>query len=174
MVRRDAEEAPTTAPARRASFVRAALGLGVVWAGLNGTDMGSWLVGLPTVLTGALLVSRMHRRRQPALRWAGVAPFAVYFLRQSVLGGWDVARRVMGPRLTIDPGFVAYRTSLPEGAERHLFLSVISLLPGTLTARFEGDTAHVHAIDVESDLQTELALLEQRVAGMFASRGNGS
>jgi multicomponent Na+:H+ antiporter subunit E len=155
-------------------LVRAVLGLGVVWAGLNGTDTGSWLIGLPTVLIAAALVSRMPRRRRSALRWSGVPPFAVYFLRQSALGGWDVARRVMGRRLTIDPGVVAYRSSLPDGAELHLFLSIISLLPGTLTAQFDGDAVRVHAIDVASDLQSELAVLERRIAGMFAGAGNGS
>jgi multicomponent Na+:H+ antiporter subunit E len=139
---------------------------------LNGSDLGSWLIGVPVVLIGALLVGRMHRRERPALLWAGILPFAGYFLRQSALGGWDVARRVMRPQLTIDPGYYSFRTSLPDGAERHLFLSVVSLLPGTLTARFEGDAVRVHAIDVGSDLESELALLEQRIARMFARAGN--
>jgi multicomponent Na+:H+ antiporter subunit E len=113
-------------------------------------------------------------RPRPVLRWAGILPFVGFFLRHSALGGWDVARRVMWPQLTIDPGFVSYRTSLPDGAERNLFLSVISLLPGTLTAQFDGDAVRVHAIDVESDLEAELVLLEHRIAGMFAGTRNGS
>jgi multicomponent Na+:H+ antiporter subunit E len=173
-VRSEVDEDPSTASARRSSFVRAALGLGLVWAGLNGADVKSWLIGGPTVLTAAVLFSRMHWPRRPVLRWAGVLPFAVFFVRQSVLGGWDVARRVMGPRLAIDPGFVDYRTSLPDGAERHLFLSVISLLPGTLTAQFEGDAVRVHAIDAASDIQPELAALERRIAGLFAGAVNES
>jgi multicomponent Na+:H+ antiporter subunit E len=148
--------------------------LAAAWFGLNGADPGSWLIGVPTIMVGSLLVARMHRRQGPELRWAGIPAFAFYFLRQSALGGWDVARRVMRPRPAIDPGFLSYRTTLPDGAERHLFLSVISLLPGTLTARFDGDRVRVHAIDVGSDLEPELAELERRIGGIFAGAGNGS
>ena len=172
-VRHDAEQAQTTSSALRASCFRWFLVLSAVWFALNGTDVDSWLIGVPSVLIAACLGSRLNRR-QSALRWAGILPFVGFFMRHSALGGWDVARRVMRPQLTIDPGFVSYRTSLHDGAGKNLFLSVISLLPGTLTARFDGDAVRVHALDVGSDLEAELALLERRIAGMFAGAGNRS
>jgi multicomponent Na+:H+ antiporter subunit E len=94
--------------------------------------------------------------------------FALFFLRQSVLGGWDVARRVLERRPRIDPGYVDYETSLPTGPARHFYIGVISLLPGTLTTDVQGDRIVVHTIDVEADTTAALAELEAQVARIFS------
>jgi multicomponent Na+:H+ antiporter subunit E len=141
--------------------------LGLVWLGLNGPDLASWLIGVPTILAASTLVMRYPRHRPLDLRWAGLAGFALFFFRQSVLGGWDVARRVLEPRPRIDPGYVDYETSLPPGPARHFYIGVISLLPGTLTTDVEGDRIVVHAIDVEADPEAALGELEVQVARIF-------
>jgi hypothetical protein len=40
------------------------------------------------------------------------------FLRSSLLGGIDVARRALHPRMPLDAGWIAYRTKLPRGLPR--------------------------------------------------------
>jgi multicomponent Na+:H+ antiporter subunit E len=138
-----------------------------VWLGLNGTDLESWIVGGPVVLAAAALGVALRGGRRPRLRWVGLLPFAVFFLLESVRGGWDVARRVFHPRLPVAPGFVRIESSLPEGAPRVLFVNVVSLLPGTVGAGLVDDRVVVHAIDVNARVESALRDVERRVAALF-------
>jgi len=149
-------------------LARVAVPLGVVWLGLNGRDLASWLIGVPAVLAASVLVGAIPGGRPLALRWGGLFRFALYFVTQSVSGGWDVARRVVRRRMRIDPGYIVHDTSLPPGAARQFFVGVISLLPGTLTADVEGDRIIVHTIDVDAGPETALRELESQVARIFA------
>jgi multicomponent Na+:H+ antiporter subunit E len=160
-----------TMPHSWRGFAHNAVLLAAVWLGLNGRDHASWLIGLPAVLAAAAMATRLQLTPRTQLRWQGLIAFFVYFLRQSVLGGWDVARRVLAPRLDICPGHVAYNSALPTGPARYLFLSVISLLPGTLSADDDGENVKVHVLDESSDWRAELGELELRVAGVFSETG---
>jgi multicomponent Na+:H+ antiporter subunit E len=106
-------------------------------------------------------------------RWAALPGFFLFFLRSSMAGGLDVARRVLDPRLPVSPGFVVYRTKLPHGPGRVLFVNVISLLPGTVSAGLEGERLTVHALDAESAVDTALRDLEERVGQLFGINGGG-
>jgi multicomponent Na+:H+ antiporter subunit E len=134
---------------------------------LNGNDLGSWLIGAPTVVAAAGLSALLRADPKPRLRWRGLLPFAGFLLRESIRGGWDVAWRVIHPRLPVAPGFIRFATVLPEGPARHLFANVVSLLPGTVAAGFEGDRVIVHAIDVNSGAEPALRAVERRVARLF-------
>jgi len=159
---------------RLVRFLGSAAVLAVIWLGLCGPSLESWYVGAPAVLAAAWTATRFPASLQHGLRWSGLVPFAFHFLRESVIGGWDVARRVLAPEMRIAPGHVAYRTSLAPGPARHLMLSTISLLPGTLSAGIEGDCIDVHAIDINDDPKADLRRLEQRVAGLFTVLGDRS
>ena len=73
--------------------------MALIWLGLNGLDVNSWVVGVPAVLAAAWISVRLL----PAISWRwslrGALVFAAYFIRESVRGGWDVARRVLSPAL---------------------------------------------------------------------------
>jgi multicomponent Na+:H+ antiporter subunit E len=159
-----ADSRRTTRPGLTAAFL-----CSVVWLGLNGTDLESWIVGVPSIALAAGVASRFPPARSFRFRWAGLFPFALFFIRQSVLGGWDVARRVLVRRLDIAPGFVTFETTLPPGPARHILLSSISLLPGTLSAGIAGNQIDVHAIDITAEPLPDLRRLEQRIAGLVRS-----
>ena len=164
-----ASQTRRNAPASRwPRFLWAGAIAALVWLGLNGNDFGSWLIGAPTVVAAAGLGALLWADPGPRLRWRGLLPFAGFFLRESVRGGWDVAWRVFHPRLPVAPGFIRFDTALPEGPARLLFANVVSLLPGTVAAGFEGDRVIVHAIDVSSGVETSLRAVERRVASLFA------
>ena len=141
----------------------------LVWLGLNRNDLGSWLIGAPAVVAAAALGGVLQADRRPRLRWRGLLPFAAFFLRESLRGGWDVAWRVFHPRLPVAPGFIRFATALPDGPVRYLFVNVVSLLPGTVASGFDGDEVIVHALDVNSGVETALRGVERRVAKLFVA-----
>ncbi len=100
-----------------------------------------------------------------------VAQFVPLFFWESFKGGIDVARRVVGPRLDVEPGFFDYRLELTLPSARVFFVDVVSLLPGTLSADMHGDTLRVHALDRSVDTAGELRRLECHVAAIFRDGG---
>jgi len=159
---------PASLAPRRARFWRPAVALALVWAGLNGTDLASWIVGVPVVAGAASLATAMPADRRQRFRGAGLPSFLAFFLLESLRGGLDVARRVFHPRLPVAPGFVTFETTLPDGSPRLLFANVVSLLPGTVSAGIEGNRIRVHALDARADVEDALRALETRVARLFA------
>jgi len=92
------------------ALVRGVLFLGL-WCVLIGT--GHLVIG---VVTAALATAASLRLLPPGprrLRLGGLPSFALRFARQSVVAGWDVARRAFDPRVPVRPGFVTYRVGFP-------------------------------------------------------------
>jgi multicomponent Na+:H+ antiporter subunit E len=141
--------------------------MALLWLGLNGLDGGSWIVGGPVVLAAAWISVQLL----PAASWRwslpGALAFAVYFLRESVRGGWDVARRAISPGLVLSPAIVCHTFRLPPGAARLFFCSAISLLPGTAVVAIGESSVCVHVLDNSTAVKEELQDLEQRVGTLF-------
>jgi multicomponent Na+:H+ antiporter subunit E len=146
----------------------------LVWLLLVGTDPLSWLVGVPSVLLATVAAARLSTLVGADPRPLRLLAFVPFFVWESILGGLDVARRVLGPRLLIDPVLVTYRPRLQDAAARVVFLDSISLLPGTLSADFRDDLAYVHALDGAAPIVEGLERLERRVAGLFGERLTGA
>lgn len=143
----------------------------VVWLILAGGAAESWIFGVPAILVATWASLALRPVPGPWLRWRGLARFIPFFLWGSLRGGLDVALRVMGPRLRIDPGFHRFRLRLRGRAARVVFLDTLSLLPGTLSAELtEEDALLVHVIDRQVDLGPRLLELEQRVGALFGEQ----
>ena len=113
--------------------------LASLWVILAGADPASWVIGIPAVAAALWAKSRLSDARIQGLSALGLIRFVPYFLWESVKGGTDVALRVLGPRVRVDPGYVDYPLRLRRPSARVLFLDVVNLLPGTLTADVQGD-----------------------------------
>jgi multicomponent Na+:H+ antiporter subunit E len=133
-------------------------------------DPGSWIIGLPAVLAAVWARHRLAPTPGRGLSLIGALRFLPVFFIESFKGGLDVAWRVLGPRLRVEPGLLTYRLSLGSRAARILFVDLVSLLPGTLSADLEDDTLVVHALDCRVDVAPELARLERHVARLFGER----
>lgn len=150
--------------------------LTLLWFVLTGGAASSWIVGAPTIAAALLLRRRLrHATTQP---WhidpAAMLRLAIYFVRESVRGGIDVAGRVAARRPRVSPGFVRYRWRLPSRSPaRTMFVLCVSLLPGTLVAAVGEHEVLIHALDATSPVADELAALEQRVADAFALHLSG-
>ena len=141
-------------------------GLGFVWFILEPVP-GSWPVGVLAVAVGVGLRLYMGRFEPSGIRASRLARFGVYFLRESVVGGWDVSRRALTPALPLSPDVLTHRLSLPSSAARVFLSNALSLLPGTFAADLQGDTLVVHVLVGGPEAASRVRDLEERVADLF-------
>lgn len=152
--------------------------LALLWWVLNGDDVGSWWFGAPAVAAAALFDFALSPGDGPRPTLAGTARFVPYFLRQSLIGGADVALRALRPSLPLAPGMLEYPHRLPAGPPSAVMAATVSLLPGTLTADMGEGYLRVHTLTEGQDAAGDLRELEARVAGLFGlgtapDRGEG-
>lgn len=127
----------------------------------------AWLVGLPAVGFATFASMRLGNAARPQLAIGRLPGFAVLFLRESVLGGIDVARRTLAPTLRIKPGFRTYHLQLRDPRARVLLVNCISLLPGTLAADCQGDRVELHLLDANENPDPQIRRLERAIAGLY-------
>lgn len=138
-----------------------------IWLVIAEGEIGSLVVGAPLALVAALISVSLAPVSGNRVSLGGLARFAGYFAVESVRGGIDVAIRAYRPSMPIDPACVSYALRLKEPLARVVFANTVSLLPGTLSASFEGDALVVHALDQAQPVIESLATLERRVADLF-------
>ncbi|MDQ2696781.1 MAG: Na+/H+ antiporter subunit E [Pseudomonadota bacterium] len=157
---------PTLPQLRR--LVESVAVLALAWAILTGNR--GWQFGAPVVAGAALLNLLFSPARFEALRLPQALGLAAFFLKESLLGGLDVARRALHPRLPVQPAWFDYPLRLPAGPARTAFLITANLLPGTLSIALEGDVLTVHALSANPALGESLARLEARIGAVFGLR----
>lgn len=107
----------------------------------------------------ALLLSLLFCRRCNVFREVKLTPRAfgytfIYlgvFFVELLKSNLDVARRVLSPRLPINPGIVEVKTGLSSKMGRMILANSITLTPGTLTVDIQDDKLFIHWIDVKSE-----------------------
>jgi multicomponent Na+:H+ antiporter subunit E len=86
------------------------------------------------------------------------ASFVARFLQQTAVAGWDVAWRALHPDLPLQTGFVTFPSSLPSGHAHSTFLTIASLLPGTLpTGTDRNGAVLIHCLDISQPVVAELS-----------------
>lgn len=147
--------------------------LGGLWWLISGGRTDAWLIGLPAVVLAALASMQLGGRALPGVSLPGLGRFVLLFLLESVRGGIDVARRTLGPRLQVQPGFRRYHLRLHEPLARVLFINCVGLLPGTLAADLDGDTLDLHLLDVGAEAEPQLRRLETAIARLLRAPPRG-
>jgi multicomponent Na+:H+ antiporter subunit E len=143
------------------SLLARAAGFLGFWLILSDFSAVEFLVGA----VAAFLAASASLRLLPPGRWqfrpVALAGLAARFLWQSVWAGIEVARLALDPRLPLRPGFVNYRPQLPAGPARNAFLTMTSLLPGTLPCGpDEAGSVVVHCLDVSQPVVDQLSVEE--------------
>jgi multicomponent Na+:H+ antiporter subunit E len=146
--------------------VQAFLILFAVWAMLNGAE--GWVTGLIAAALGGAVTAWLAQG--PPNRWNPfrLAAFTGFFLLESVRAGFDVAFRTLDPWMPVEPGFFDYPIRLPEGQPRTLLISIITLLPGTLSAELSGDGAHLVIHELTPGGRDAVLHLEDWIAWLFS------
>ena len=161
---------PASRPAR-AACARGA-GFLALWIVLIGP--GHMPMGLLTAVAATWTSLHLLPPTGTSLRLAALVALALRFLWQSVLAGWDVARRAFDPRLPVCPGFTTYSVRFPPGPARNVFTALTSLMPGTVPAGEDDGSLVYHCLDTQQPVAAQLALEEAaltRVLGGPARNG---
>lgn len=142
----------------------------LLWLVLDGFD--GWPVGLLAAAIGGGLAAWLAEGRPFWWNPVRFVEFAGFFVFESFRGGIDVAWRSLHPRMPVAPRFFKHQIALPEGQPSTLLISVISLLPGTLSAELVpgGNVLVVHSL-VEGG-EESVARLERRISRLFSLTPN--
>jgi multicomponent Na+:H+ antiporter subunit E len=73
------------------------------------------------------------------------------FFWEMIKANFDVAYRVVHPRMPIRPGIVAIKTELKSDIGKLFLANSITLTPGTLTMDVRGDHLFIHWINVKDE-----------------------
>lgn len=144
---------------RVASFV-------VAWWAFTEGSWKDWGVALPIILTAALLSLRILPLR--AWRWnlRGLLHFILFFLKQSLFGGVDIALRALHPAMPIKPELRDFEIRLTGELPRVFLAWTVSLLPGTASVRLVDNQLTVHVLYAE-EFEPRMREVEDRIAGLF-------
>lgn len=83
-------------------------------------------------------------------RWYWFLVYLAVFIWSCIKANFDVAYRVLHPRMPIKPGIVKVRTTLKSEFARMLLANSITMTPGTLTVDIIGDDYYIHWIYIRS------------------------
>jgi multicomponent Na+:H+ antiporter subunit E len=150
--------------------LRLAVAAAIWWALAGGVPGGAGAaVAIVAVAATAVAGLALRGRGARRPRVHRMPRFVAFFLWRSVLGGVDVARRALTPRVAVDPGFVDYDPRLPEGSARALHIALVSVMPGTLVAEelAPGGMVRVHVIDIAQPVDDELERVREEVRLLF-------
>lgn len=137
---------------RQRRFVVASVMLLIVWLLLVGNLSGSEIfVGfLVAVFTAWLSSSHLAFIDNIKFRWLMpwyILRYLLIFVVALLRANMDMARRVLSPRLPINPALVEVRTQLNSSLGKLVLANSITLTPGTLTVDVVGDHLQVHWVD---------------------------
>jgi multicomponent Na+:H+ antiporter subunit E len=156
----------TSALATRAAAFYA---LWIVLIGTAPADLAAGVLAAGAAAWVSVVLSPPSPRRR---RWGGTLALAHYFLWKSLVAGIDVAWRALAPRVRVNPGFLAYPTRLPRGADRNAFATFTSLMPGTVPCAEEDGRLIYHCLDGGAAVADALAADEARLVGTSAGAGD--
>ncbi len=122
--------------------------LAFVWWVLTNGAVDSWLVGVPAIAAAIAIEYYLFGSRNNPWSLGGSIAFVLFFLKSSISSGLDVTRRTYHPRLPMMPDMIDYPLKLTSPAARRLFVCTISLLPGTLSAGFDGNNLVISCLSV--------------------------
>jgi multicomponent Na+:H+ antiporter subunit E len=121
------------------------------------------LVCLIVSLFGAHIYSKLGL---PQLTLNGIVFSLVYIivlLWEIIKANFDVAYRVIHPKMPIRPGIVVIKTRLKSDIAKMILANSITLTPGTFTLDIIGDKLLIHWINVKTeDIDKATKMIGQR------------
>ncbi len=118
--------------------------------------VGILVAGLVSLLTGDMFTRRPHHFRHPK-RYFWFCYYVPLFLWECLKANIDVARKVLNPKLPINPGIVRVKTTLKSDTAITFLANSITLTPGTFCIDIDAKEGilYIHWIDVKTQGMTE-------------------
>lgn len=140
-----------------------------IWLVLTGGSFYGWYVGAITVMFAVIISLKLQPPSDQRIRLVRVPTFLLFFLTKSVAGGMQVAAMALRPRMQLRPAMMEMRLRLPHEPEQIFLASMLSLLPGTLSAGLEGNLLQLHVLDSGMRIEQEVRDAEAKVARLFGT-----
>ena len=138
-----------------------------VWSGIFTSFILT--LGALSVLAVILFVWRLglfgHDGIRPYLPLTGMG-YGLWLLKEIALSNIDVARRILDPRLPIDPRIIRVRPSQRSDLGRMIYANSITLTPGTVSLDLDDDEIEVHALTKEAAESLQSGAMDRRVTGI--------
>ncbi|MFT5420614.1 MAG: multicomponent Na+:H+ antiporter subunit E [Candidatus Endobugula sp.] len=152
-----------------------------LWWLLTKGEVSSWVIGIIVVPFSAWLSITLFKdtrlgqhysahsvNNTQHIRMLRLFHFVPFFLLQSILGGWQTAMLALRPSMPIHPGFFRYNLRLKGPSARLFFIHLVSLLPGTVSAKLEDGQLLIHALEISPQNSHDINRCEQQVAKLFS------
>ena len=137
------------------SFLISVFTIFVIWVLLNNNLTAEVLIsgGFVAVAVAFMFYRSYNIFEALKLNPKAILYWFVYifvFIVELVKSNFDVALRVISPKLPINPGIVEVKTKLKSKLGRMILTNSITLTPGTFTVELLDDSIFIHWIDVKS------------------------
>ncbi len=137
----------------------------LLWFILTDVALYSWYLGIPVVILSVL--ASLLLMPPISLSPLAVLRFMPFFLWHSLRGGVDVAKKALQPKMSINPELIEYPWKLATPAPQILMVSIVSLLPGSLSVEFNDKYLQIHVLENTDKIIAELSILEQKISQIF-------
>ncbi len=136
----------------------------LTWSAEPGSIIaGLAVAGLTSVFFGRYFFQNAGKFIQPH-RYYWLIIYLFIFTWECIKANFDVAYRVLHPRMPIKPGIVRVRLNLRSPFARTMLANSITMTPGTITVDIVGDNMYVHWIYIVSEDPVEYT---REVSGRF-------
>lgn len=133
-----------------------------LWLVLIEFNITNLLVGAITAAIATKISIHLRPQAIGPISYVALIRLTGHAIWQSLVAGFDVARRALDPRLPLDIGYVHYPTALQTPASRNAFRVLTSLQPGTLpVSPEETGLIDFHCLDTRQPIAAELAATER-------------
>ncbi len=127
----------------------------VLWILLTGTlNSQNLIAGVAAAFVVALLFGNVFVQSPgkcfQVTRWFWFLQYLYIFIWECIKANFDVAYRVLHPKMPIKPGIVKIKTSLKSDIARTMLANSITMTPGTLTVDIDGEYLYIHWIYVQA------------------------
>lgn len=141
------------------------LALALLWWALTEGDTYNLWVGVVVIV----LATAGSIALQPV---TGFRPWhlgsvLVFFVRESISGGIDVARRAFSPDMPIEPGFTEVSLRLPQGPSRVFLANLLNITPGTVSVELGAESLRIHMLDTTMPIEDKIREMEDLMAKLF-------
>ena len=132
-------------------------------AGAGSVVVGLAVAGLTTLFFGKYYFHRVAKFLQPQ-RYFWLVIYLFVFIWECIKANFDVAYRVLHPKMPIKPGIVRVKLDLKSPFARAMLANSITMTPGTIAVDIVGDNMYVHWIYITSEDPVQYT---KKVSGRF-------